>query len=168
MNKYIALLLLCLAASVSVTGCGNMNVEETEGVGITQIANPWSQWSSIQEAEEAVGFSFGIPEVIADKYTADKISTMNNELIQVTYLYEDFEVCVRKIKGEEQDISGDYNEYESCQEEDYNGGTVTSYYNANNNAVKIIVSYQGYSWSLVMPNGYDGDYYEDFLNQIIQ
>ena len=45
----------------------------------------------IEEAESATEFSFGLPEIIADKYTVFSVCTMNNELIEVKYGYEDFD-----------------------------------------------------------------------------
>ena len=132
------------------------------------IGNPWSDWNTIEEAESVIGFSFGLPEVIADSYDAVSIRTLTDKLIEVVYRDDEFEVCVRKQKGEGQDISGDYNEYETCTEENYNGGTITNYQNSNNNAVKQIISYKGYSWSLVAPNGYWGDSNQDFVSLIME
>ena len=168
MKKVIAMLLLCFAFLLMLAGCGNGEVKPEETEQTAQIANPWSDWSSIEEAEEEVGFSFELPDVIADKFTADKIRTMNKEMLEVVYCNEDLEICVRKKKGEEQDISGDYNQYETCEEKDYNGITVTSYYNSDNDASKQTFSYDGYSWSLAALNGYGGDYSEEFLNKIVE
>lgn len=131
------------------------------------IGNPWSQWSSIAEAEAAVGFSFGLPETVADSYTAKEFRTMNNEMIEIVYYDGDFEVCVRKQAGEGQDISGDYNEYEKCEQTEQNGAAVSVFYNSGDNACRTLVSDQGYSWSLAAPNGYWGDSAQDFLNLIL-
>ena len=77
-----------------------------------------------------------------------------------TYMAEQY----NKQKGEGQDISGDYNTYEFCDKQNVNGGTVTSWHNSDNDAVKQIVSYGGYSWSLVASDGWWGDANQDFLN----
>ena len=166
MKKAISIILLCLIISTISVGCGNQMVMRENVSQTAAIGNPWSDWDSIEEAESVIGFSFGIPEVIADSYDAVSIRTLNNELIEVVYRNEGFEVCVRKQKGEGQDISGDYNEYETCTETHYNGGTITNYHNSNNHAVKQIISYKGYSWSLVAPNGYWGDSNWDFMSKI--
>ena len=92
---------------------------------------------------------------------------MNKELLEVVYRDENFEVCVRKQAGEGQDISGDYNEYETRTEANRNGGTVITYQNADNSAMRQVISYHGYSWSLVAPNGYWGDSNADFVNGIL-
>lgn len=139
-------------------------VEEIAPAQIAQIGNPWTTWSSIEEAENVVNFEFGLPEVVAERYVAEEIQTMNNEFIEVVYRDGEYEVCVRKQKGEGQDISGDYNEYEIYNEQETDGVVIKTYRNFDNNAIKQIVSYNGYSWVLVVPNGYWGESTWDFLN----
>ena len=166
MKKNALMILLCCVISAVFVGCGNQTVVQEQISQTTAIGNPWSDWDSIEEAESVIGFSFGLPEVIADSYNAVSIRTLNHELIEVVYCAEGFEVCVRKQKGEGQDISGDYNEYETCTEANHNGGTIINYHNSNNNAVKQLISYKGYSWSLVAPNGCWGDSNWDFVSKI--
>ena len=167
MKKNTSIILLCCMIVAIFAGCGNQAVTQAQTSQTTAIGNPWSGWDSIEEAEAVVGFSFGLPEVIADSYKAVSFRTLNKELIEVVYRDGDFEVCVRKKSGEGQDISGDYNEYETCTETNHNGGTITNYHNSDNNAVKQLISYQGYSWSLVAPNGCWGDSNWDFLSKIL-
>ena len=167
MKKLVSIILLYFIISSSFAGCGNQSVVQEETSQTIAIGNPWTKCNSIGEAEAATGFSFGLPDVIADSYEAVSIRIMNNELIEVIYRDDSFEVCVRKQKGAGQDISGDYNEYENCIEMNQNGAAVISCYNSNNTAVKQTISYDGYSWSLVAPNGYWGDSNRDFLNGIL-
>lgn len=157
---------LAAALLLSASGCASSSTEPESAPPITQIANPWKDWSSIEEAELAVGFSFGLPDTIADRYTVKSIRTMNNVLMEVTYHDDASTVCVRKQLGEGQDISGDYNQYETCTASDFNGGTISSYSNSANRAIKQIISTQGYSWSLVAPNGYADHSGEAFLSLI--
>ena len=162
MKKIISIILLCMMISAFFAGCAE------EPSQMVAIGNPWSDWDSMEEAESAVGFSFGLPNVIADSYEAVSFRTMNNELLEITYSYGEFEVCVRKQAGEGQDISGDYTEYETCTETNCNGVTVTSYQNSGNPATRLVLSDEGYSWSLVAPNGYRNDSNQDFLIEILQ
>ena len=163
MKKFIAIL-FCLVFPVLFAGCGTTKAEEETVSQTAQIGNPWSTWTSAAEAEQAVGFSFGLPDVIADTYAAEAYRTMNNELLEAIYRDGDSEIRVRKQAGEGQDISGDYNTYEFCDEQNTNGGTVTSWHNSGDNAVKQIVSYQGYSWSFVASDGWWGEENQNFLN----
>ena len=168
MKKDVSVLLLCLMLSALCVGCGNQKTEPAQPTTTTTIGNPWSDWDALEDAESAVGFSFGLPDVIADRYHAVSFRTLNGELIQVVYSDEDSEVCVRKQAGNVQDISGDYNEYEICAETSRSGGTVTRYQNFDTPAVKQLISYDGYSWSLVAANGYWEDSNEAFLRAIFE
>ena len=167
MKKWISLSLLCFIILAMFAGCANQTAAQQQASQSLMIANPWSDWDTLKEAESAVGFSSGLPEVIADSYEAVTFRTMNKELLEVVYRDENFEVCVRKQAGEGQDISGDYNEYETRTEANRNGGTVITYQNADNSAMRQVISYHGYSWSLVAPNGYWGDSNADFVNEIL-
>lgn len=168
MKKCFATMVICLTISLLFTGCQSQKAEQKEAPQMTQIGNPWSNRSTVEEAEEKVAFSFGLAEVIDERYTVERIRTMNSELIEVVYRYEEDEVCVRKKKGEGEDISGDFNQYETCAEESRNGGTVTRYFSSEDHAIKLVISYQGYSWSLVASNGYQEGSEEAFLNQILK
>ena len=169
MKRKTSIILLCCIISTFFACCANQTVAQEPPSQTTTIGNPWSDWDSIEEAERVIGFSFGLPEVIADSYNAVSIRTLNNELIEVVYRDEGdegFDVCIRKQMGEGLDISGDYNKYEIRTETNHNGGTITNYHNVNNNAVKQLISYKGYSWSLVAPNGCWGDSNRDFVSKI--
>ena len=168
MKKVIAMILLGLIVPSIFVGCVGHKVEQEAHSQTTAIGNPWSDWDSIEAAEAATGFPFGLPEVITDSYKAVTYRTMNNELIEVIYQDEDFEVRVRKQKGEGQDISGDYNSYDTFTEEKRNGGMVTTNQNTGNQTVKQIISYNGYSWSITASNGFWGDSNADFLNAIFE
>lgn len=135
--------------------------------GKMQIANPWSGWDTLAEAEEAVGFPLGIPETVAGSYVAKSYRTMSGELLESTYYDGDYKVCVRKIKGEGQDCSGDYNTYSKVETVERGGGTITFYIDEQQSRVgKTIISYDGYSWSLYTPDGFRGDSGEHFLEAI--
>ena len=163
MKKIISIILLSLAFILLFSGC--ISTKAGPSSQTTSIANPWSDWPSIEEAEAAVGFSFGLPELIG-QFRAEKFRTLNNELIEIIYSDGDCEVRVRKHSGEEQDISGDYNTYEKFEESRINGAKVSTYYNSSGGAVKQTISHQGYSWSLVASEGYSGDSNIDFINEI--
>ena len=167
MKKWISLFLLCFIISIFFAGCGDQAEPQQQASQSVMIANPWSDWDSLKEAESAVGFSLGLPEVIAGSFEAVTFRTMNQELLEVIYRDEDFEVRIRKQAGEGQDISGDYNEYETRTEASRNGGTITTYHNSDNNAMRQVISVHGYSWSLVAPNGYWGDSNQAFVNEIL-
>ena len=168
MKNIVSIILLCFVLFGVLVGCGNQTSESKQTSQSVAIANPWSNWGTMEEAEAAVGFSFGLPEVIADNFTVAAFRTMNNELLEVIYRDDESEIRVRKQTGEGQDISGDYNQYDICTEESIDGGTFIYYHNSGNSAVKQLVSYDGYSWSLVAPNGYGDDSDWNFVRMLQQ
>jgi hypothetical protein len=79
-----------------------------------------------------------------------------------------FEPYAEVIYKEGQDISGDYNHYETCTETSTEDGAIlTEYSNSSNNAIKLLISYNGYSWSFVAQGGNIEDFKSDIVNQIL-
>ena len=157
MRKTITMLLFCLII-ITATGCGKTEVQESAPSQALTMGNPWKSFETMKEAEEAVGFSFGLSENILESYQAVSFRAMNGELMEVLYQNGDFEVCVRKKVGAGEDISGDYNKYDTTSETKVNDATITYYRNEKTPAQRHVISYQEFSWSLVAPNGYpEGD-----------
>lgn len=164
MKRFI-ILTLCLMLVFSFVGCG----KEKQ----TEVANPWKEWGSLTEAENDVGFTFGVPEIIEDSYIAESYRTLSGEtpIIEVTYVDEDWTVVVRKAPGVGQDISGvyDYNYIQTY--EWWSGETITYYRNEDSRSemcsLKILFDKDGYSWSLFAPNGFWGDSCYGFLISIL-
>lgn len=159
MKKFTAFV-ICFVLILSFPGCGS----EPE-----QIANPWKDWNSLKDAEEEIGFAFGLPETIADSYVAGSFRTMSGEtpLIEVTYSDPEYTVVIRKAIGEDTDISGVYDHNLSDTEEWRNGEEI-SYYRTREGSLKIIFNHDGYSWSVYAPNGFWGDSCNDFLIAIFE
>lgn len=103
--KKLITLSLCLAAALLLTGCGSQESGE--------IADPFVEYDTIEEAEEAVGFDITVPDSI-DGYSKRIIRVdSQDQLIEVIYQNEqneDQEIRIRKAVGTDE-ISGDYNEY---------------------------------------------------------
>ena len=159
----IALLTGCAeAASPAATPAESMEKEEN-----MQIANPWKDYGTLKEAEEAAGFSLDIPDVIADSYRVEVFRVMNGELLEVIYRDEKgHEVRIRKRAGEGNDISGNYNQYKKVTEEELPNGNGSVTYKTDGTDCQILASYGGYSWSLYAPDGFSGDSAAEFINDI--
>lgn len=157
MKKLVFLALIL----VLLTGCGASS-EDT--APLAQLANPWAEHESLSAAEEAVGFSLSIPETVEGSYQAESFRVMNGLLLEVTYRDRDFEVTVRKMSGEGQDISGDYRDYETLSVTELDDRTITN--KLLEDSWLTLISYDGYSYSLYAPNGYWGDSHGGFLNHI--
>ena len=81
MKKWISLSLLCFIILAMFAGCANQTAAQQQASQSLMIANPWSDWDTLKEAETAVGFSFGLPEVIAEDYEAVSFRTMNKGVV---------------------------------------------------------------------------------------
>lgn len=163
MKRLVSLMLLYVMAASFLIGCSTPKTEAQK----TAIANPWLDWETLEQAEEEVGFSFGLPEIIGGSYKATAFRTMNKELMEVIYRDGDREARVRKCSGEGQDISGDHNTYDTCTEESFGEGTVATYQNSGSNSLKQVISCNGFSWSVTAPEGFAGDNNHDFVNLIL-
>lgn len=168
MKRFASVLLLCLA----LTGCTAAAPEETAAVPTEAaapqnltLANPWVSYASMEEAENAVGFSFVLPETVAGSYKAESFRVMAGQLMEVTYRDDSFEVIVRQQPGEGQDLSGDYRTYETIQVTEADGYTIT--FKSNGRQWLYLVSANGYSYSMYAPNQFWGDSCSDFGSYLI-
>ena len=161
MKQTLLLLMLCLL----LAGCSStVQPPETtaETAPVLQLANPWKDYPTLEEAEAACGLDFPLEDVVADSYKAESYRVMNGELLEVTYRDDTFEVTVRMQEGEDQDISGIYAQYKEIhtyEEESYN---LTLKYIQDGGILQLI-SKDGYSYSFYAPNHYWGDSNADFL-----
>ena len=162
MKLKIIPVLLCLL----LVGCGTAPVEysrpSTEA--ITQLANPWKDYSSLAEAEVACGLTFPMTEIIAASYVAESFRVMNGKLLEVKYRDGEFSVTVRMQAGEGQNLSGIYGELENVQTFEVNGATITGM-NIDGGVLHLI-SKDGYSYSLYAPNHYRDNSNNEFLQYL--
>ena len=113
------------------TGSTNSGTTDTDtstdtGDGSTEIANPYVDCETLEEAGELAGFDISVPEEIDGGYTQGTIQAVENEMIQVIYTTEaGEEITLRKGTGTE-DISGDYNEYAEENTLGVDGTSVTA------------------------------------------
>ena len=114
MKKMISLL-LCAMCLFSLAACsskapvseGSVENEMEGSMEDLQIANPFVNYDSIDEAAEVTGFDFLVPASM-DGYTDRNVQVVDGKMIQVTFLDESGNMLIlRKAAGSE-DISGDY------------------------------------------------------------
>lgn len=145
-----------------LAGCTSREVpEETAAV---QLANPWVSYSTLPEAEAALGFALSMPEEI-ETFRAESFRVMNGQLLEVGYRDGDFAVTVRKQPGEGQDLSGVYEAFE--KETAYQTGNSWIVGRSLGNGVLDLIDSGGYSWSVHAPQGYPGDSHAGFLNGVL-
>lgn len=88
-----------------------------------QIPDPFQDYTSLAEAVKAAGIDLSLRSLPAG-YPDVSYSTIPGDLIQVVCLNGEDEICIRK-GADEQDISGDYNDYAQSRTVDVGGRSVT-------------------------------------------
>ena len=119
---------LCAALMLGFTASGQPaeqpKTDDTIITDNTQIPNPWQDYDSLSDACDAVGYDFTIPEII-DGHDGIHFSVLGDgEIIEAVFGEDDGEITIRKAPGAE-DISGDYNTYESTEKVTVGGIEVT-------------------------------------------
>lgn len=120
-----AVLALALASCMLFAACGEKQPEkpaESGSAGGTQLVNPMTEWSTMEEASEKIGFSLEVGE-IPEGYVQESIHTVQNEILQMGFKKDGNILVVRKAAGTE-DVSGDYNHYTDESEATLSDGTV--------------------------------------------
>ena len=161
MKKAMLILMVCLL----LTGCGSTtkSPESTADTApIQQLGNPWKDYTSLEEAEAACGLDFPLENVVANSYKAESYRVLNGELLEVTYRDDSFEVTVRMQAGEDQDISGVYEEFENITTFETDTHTIVNK-KIKDGGILQLISKDGYSYSFYAPNHYWGDSNADFL-----
>ena len=91
-----------------------------------QIHNPWQACGSLEEAGKLAGFSFMAPDTV-DGFSETYIAAIENEIAEVIFSNgeaDDSALYFRKGM-ETEDISGDYNSYETVDKQTIGDRTVT-------------------------------------------
>lgn len=104
------LILFLLTGIISITGCQFSQTSKSEEE-TAQIANPFHDCKTIEEAEALAGFDMETPDKISG-YKKAVIQAVKGELLQVFYTKGEEEILIRKGSGSD-DISGIYEEFDS-------------------------------------------------------
>ena len=116
---------------------GGAAADSCSGYMVRSVAEP--RISSIEDIENIVGYPVKTPHYMPDGYELESMGVTAGNTVQMSYTAPDDEITYRTEKndsGEERDISGNYEEYETVSTESINGNDVTvkssgdSYYNA--------------------------------------
>jgi hypothetical protein len=116
-------MLLCLA---TMAGCGmNPKEEVTEPAGQLQLGNPWKSYDTLVDAEMACNLTFPVPDNVPSDYTAESYRVMTGTLLEVTYKKGETEITVRMKAGNDEDISGVYENFQHTETTEQNGAAIT-------------------------------------------
>ena len=141
------------AMTFAMMGCGaaqNANAADQEEQMIG-MPNPFVDADSLEDAAKIAGFDMTAPDSL-DGYSGTTIQAIENDLIQVIYGDLDHNIYFRKAVGTE-DVSGDYNEYESIKTMSLYGKDLTI--KSSGEKTHVIIWNDGqYSYSIQSNKGF--------------
>ena len=173
------IIFLVFLMCVTLSSCGTHKNETTDVVTeVTteassetnmNVANPWTDCGSLEDASKIAGFEMTIPESV-DGYRNTFIQAMQDKMIQVFFSDKDMDaedrsdVLVRKGAGTD-DISGDYNEYSQTESAEMGGKNVTLKGN-DNKIFNVTWNSDGYAYSIVADKGLERDVVEAIVGAV--
>lgn len=167
MNKIFALT-LSGAILLSITAGGlfakshkpatspSTSTSPTTNEKLVQIPNPFVDYETLEEAENAVGFKIKTPSNLPKGYKIESISAASNTLVQIIYKNGQDELYFRQAKGQD-DISGDYNDYAQVTTE--NIGQLKITLKGNQQKISTATWTDG-EFSFAIGTGYQGTGFE--------
>lgn len=136
--------------------------EEADSSDFVQSGNPYAEYDTLEEAENTIGFEISVPDSYGG-YTEPYYAVIEGKILEVQYYNgDDRGMIIRKSRGSE-DISGDFNEYNTVTETEVNGNTVTIKGNGDEFSLALWVS-GDYSYSVSVSSGIS----ENELKEIIE
>lgn len=158
MKKIIALV-LCTILALTFTACtagdkSDKKNDDAQTGSNAQIANPITDFGSVDEATKAAGFDITAPDEIDGKKLTLVQGIKNADETGydiISLSYGDGEIMLRKGRGAD-DVSGDYNEYADIAVDNIGGKSVTMR-GIENNVYKATWTDGDFSYSVVADNG---------------
>ena len=136
--------------------------EEADSSDFLQSGNPYAEYDTLEEAENTIGFEISVPDSYGG-YTEPYYAVIEGKILEVQYYNgDDRGMIISKSRGSE-DISGDFNEYNTVTETEVNGNTVTIKGNGDEFSLALWVS-GDYSYSVSVSSGIS----ENALKEIIE
>lgn len=134
---------------------GEIGSEIGENLGGMQIPNPFVDYQTLKEAEEAANFTLKVPA--AEDFGEPIVQVMDGKMIQLIYLDSESnpQLYIRKQAGDE-DISGDYNEYPEVSTETV-GETTVTLKGGDGKVSTAIWSANGYSYAVMFETPVEKD-----------
>jgi len=136
--------------------------EEADSSDFVQYGNPYAEYDTLEEAENTIGFEISVPDSYSE-YTEPYYAVIEGKILEVQYYNgDDRGMIISKSRGSE-DISGDFNEYNTVTETEVNGNTVTIKGSGDEFSLALWVS-GDYSYSVSVSSGIS----ENALKEIIE
>ena len=162
-------LLLSTLCILTLVGCNTKKetaLEPTASSETVEIPTPFIEVSNLEEAIKESGFNFTVPESI-DGTTPSLFLVYNNELNMIEVRYENDEkvTYIRKNKGIEENLSGNYNSFSKTYTTALNDIEISL--RANDDLVYVGEwNKDGYSYSLDISEGLSEEAFLEIVSSI--
>lgn len=137
-------------AAVQITDTTVTIDKDAESGDFTEIPNPLTKHEDIASLETAIGFKLICP-TLPDGYKADSFIDISGEVAEVNYTNGADTVRFRMKKGDEADISGNYNVY--AVKKTLTAGDTTVNAEGNESISKATWTKSGFSFSMTSEKG---------------
>lgn len=167
--KKVLMVVLALAMVLSMTACGEQEKQEKQmtgvGSGNVQIANPFVECETLDDATEIAGFSMTAPTAVPNWVNGTVIRAVENDMIEMTYTgTKQQELRIRKARGNE-DISGMHSSFDEVKEVAVEGRDITLKINGEKIYV-VIWSDEDYSYAVSTTEGLEQTHIENLISGI--
>ena len=131
--------------AVTVTDSGTVSIQAPSSSS-TSLANPFTEYDTLAQAEEAAGFSLQMPDRVPNWMDSMRFRVADDTMIEVLIQGGDQELCIRKAPGDS-DISGDFTIYAWTQTVDADG--ITLELRGNGDYARVAIwTRDGYTFSI--------------------
>ena len=118
MKRILAVTLVLML--VLAAGCASQPKDEPEAAPeestVVGMANPWTEYDNLADAEKAAGFAFPQPEWDVSYDTVSYRAMVG--VIEIIYTQDDGQDMILRKGADETDISGDYGDYHFTETQD--------------------------------------------------
>lgn len=153
--------LFCNPDAVKIDG-SSITITSDAGQS-AQIPNPFTKHKTIDEAKKAISFDAKLPTAMPKGYSLSYIATMSDNLIELVYSNGGKKITYRTALGDE-DISGDYNVYQS--EKQFKAGDYNVKYKSNGETSNATWTKDSVSYSLLANFELSENDVSDIINTI--
>ncbi len=119
--------------------------------------------ADIDSIRKEVGYDFALPDYMPQGYTFDSASLLFGELVQIVYTDGEHKIMYR-IEDCTDDISGDYNNYETVETVDMGGAAVTV--REDGGKCRLAIWNDGKAHVLWLDEGFERDEIEKIIKSI--
>ncbi len=152
MKRKAVIVFAVSAAALILGGCSASST--TISSELTEV-DPWEEVSTIEAAEEMVGFEINTPDM--SEYGSEESYSVCAALSELQIAYDEALTTYIRKAEDDGDISGDYEEYAYEEEIEVNGNTVTLKGESEAEVILAVWNDDDYAYCVRIADGVSSD-----------